>query len=150
MNTQLYTTIYCHHKIWGYTRSNPDSEALHKWSSITDLKLLYDQTNKIFSLCSMEHVYESRYIISLWLNTLLQHRFLIGISSKPTGNSFVQVTTRNMYDDLTGRKHVSPNPNTMSPNAVASCLLSNGKLKAVYEGSKSTTQRGMEPSIDRS
>jgi len=34
-----------------------------------------------------------------------------------------------MYDDLTGRKHVSPNPNTMSPNAVASCLLSNGKFK---------------------
>ena len=30
---------------------------------------------------------------------------------------------------LTGRTHISPNPNSISPNAVASCLLSNGKFK---------------------
>ena len=30
---------------------------------------------------------------------------------------------------LTGRKNVSPNPNSISPNAVASCLLNNGKFK---------------------
>jgi len=30
---------------------------------------------------------------------------------------------------LTGRKNVSPNPNSMNPNSVASCLLSNGKFK---------------------
>ena len=30
---------------------------------------------------------------------------------------------------ITGRKNVSTNPNLISPNAVASCLLNNGKFK---------------------
>ena len=30
---------------------------------------------------------------------------------------------------LTGHKHISSNPNSISPNAVASCLLNNGKFK---------------------
>ena len=32
-------------------------------------------------------------------------------------------------NQLIGRKNVSPNPNSISPNAVASCLLNNGKFK---------------------
>ena len=30
---------------------------------------------------------------------------------------------------LTGCKNVSPNPNSITPNAVVSCLLNNGKFK---------------------
>ena len=30
---------------------------------------------------------------------------------------------------LTDRKNISPNPNLMNPNAVASCLMKNGKFK---------------------
>ena len=30
---------------------------------------------------------------------------------------------------LTGRKHISPNPNSMNPNAIALCLMKNDKFK---------------------
>jgi len=63
---------------------------------------------------------------TVWLNTWTP-------SEKINGSPLLKMLTWNVrvgkLGQLTGRKHVSLSPNTMSPNAVASCLLSNGKFK---------------------